>query len=246
MSCHSELVKRSGSKTDNGEVFQERKVLRVHGLNKRFQTATEPVTVLSGLSFSLQPGRSLALTGRSGSGKSTLLNLLCGLEAPDSGVITVAGEQFSGAEPTRSQAQRWAALRQKKIGVVFQDANLMPALTLLDNVRLRANLAGQSQSDCAPWLERLGIGGLAHRYPDQVSGGQRQRAALAMVFAMKPALILADEPTGSLDRHTADAVADVLFRLQSDSGCALILATHDTELAARCGQRLDLAHAESV
>lgn len=221
-------------------------VLKVHDLTKWFQAGTETVRVLSAMSFSLEPGQSLALTGRSGSGKSTLLNLLCGLEAPDSGDITVASEWFGNDEPFSRQAQRWATLRQQTIGVVFQDANLMPALSLLDNVRLRAQLASQPDSECAHWLELLDIGHLANRYPDQVSGGQRQRAALAMVFAMKPALILADEPTGSLDRHTADDVADVLFRLQSGSGCALVLATHDAELAARCGQCLDLAHTESV
>lgn len=221
-------------------------MLKVHGLTKSFQTSTEPVPVLSELSLTLEPGRSLALMGRSGSGKSTLLNLLCGLERPDAGVITVAGERFDSQADARQLKQRWANLRRQKIGVVFQDANLMPALSLLDNVRLRAQLAGQRESDCARWLEILDIGHLANRYPDQVSGGQRQRAALAMVFAMKPALILADEPTGSLDRHTADDVADALFRLQSDNDCALILATHDTELAARCGQRLDLAHTENA
>jgi len=221
-------------------------VLTVHGLTKSFQTATEPVPVLSELSFTLEQGASLALMGRSGSGKSTLLNILCGLERPDAGVISVAGEHFDSHNDLHRHEQRWASLRRQKIGVVFQDANLMPALSLLDNVRLRAQLAGQPDTDCVSWLELLDIGHLASRYPDQVSGGQRQRAALAMVFAMKPALILADEPTGNLDRHTADEVANALFRLQADSGCALILATHDTELAAQCMHRLDLAHTISV
>ncbi|MBW4935329.1 ABC transporter ATP-binding protein [Marinobacter sp. F4206] len=219
-------------------------LLRVRGLAKSFDSGTEQVPVLSGIALTLGRGESLALMGRSGSGKSTLLNLLCGLEQPDAGVISVCGDTFDDRQPGApdAHARSWADLRRRRIGVVFQDANLMPALSLLDNVRLRASLAGQSQADCPAWLDRLGIGELADRYPDQVSGGQRQRAALAMVFAIKPVLILADEPTGSLDRHTADEVADELFRLRSDSGCALVLATHDTELAARCDQRLDLAH----
>lgn len=221
-------------------------MLRVQDLTKSFPSSAGPVPVFSDLSFALEPGASLALMGRSGSGKSTLLNLLCGLERPDSGIISVAGERFDSHNDVHGREQRWAGLRRQTIGVVFQDANLMPALSLLDNVRLRAQLASQPDSECTHWLELLDIGHLANRYPDQVSGGQRQRAALAMVFAMKPALILADEPTGSLDRHTADDVADVLFRLQSGSGCALVLATHDAELAARCGQCLDLAHTESV
>jgi putative ABC transport system ATP-binding protein len=107
---------------------------------------------------------------------------------------------------------------------------------------LRARLAGHNDDNCQDWLERLGIGELADRFPDQVSGGQRQRAALAMVFAMKPALILADEPTGSLDRHTAEAAIGQLFELQARHGCGLILATHDPELATRCSQHLDLGH----
>lgn len=219
-------------------------LLQVHGLTKGFRSGSEQIPVLSDMALNLGQGESLALMGRSGSGKSTLLNLLCGLEYPNAGVIRVAGQLFDGghADNQRERARRWADLRRQRIGVVFQDANLMPAMSLLDNVRLRARLAGQEEQNCQAWLERLGIGALADRFPDQVSGGQRQRAALAMVFAMQPELILADEPTGSLDRHTADEVANELFRLQADSGCALILATHDAELAARCGQRVDLGH----
>lgn len=219
-------------------------LLTVRGLAKSFHSGTEPVPVLSNINMELARGEAMALMGRSGSGKSTLLNLLCGLEQPDAGVIAIGGETFDCRQTAawQTQARRWADLRRQRIGVVFQEANLMPAMSLLDNVRFRTRLAGRDDSDGAFWLDRLGIGALAGRYPDQVSGGQRQRAALAMVFAMKPALILADEPTGSLDRHTANDVADELFRLQSDSGCALILATHDAELAARCGQRMDLAH----
>ncbi|HEV8078309.1 MAG TPA: ATP-binding cassette domain-containing protein [Marinobacter sp.] len=214
-------------------------LLTVRGLGKHFASAGQTVSVLSGLELTLARGESLALMGRSGSGKSTLLNILCGLEQPDAGVVSIVGEHFSADSSTNQQ--RWARLRRQRIGVVFQEANLMPALSLLDNVRLRARLAGQSDQQCGEWLKRLGIGELAQRYPDQVSGGQRQRAALAMVFAMPPLLILADEPTGSLDARTALEVTDELFHQQAASGCALVLATHDSALAARCGQRLDLA-----
>jgi len=219
-------------------------LLLARGLNKQFRSGDEPVPVLVDFSLHLESGESLALTGRSGSGKSTLLNILCGLEKPDAGVVQVLGETFdtrSGEADNRTEG-RWGDLRRQRIGVVFQEANLMPALSLLDNVRFRARLAGQPEDDCQDWLERLGIGELAGRFPDQVSGGQRQRAALAMVFAMKPALILADEPTGSLDRHTAEAVIGQLFELQTRHGCGLILATHDPELATRCSQHLDLGH----
>lgn len=220
-------------------------VLAVEGLSKGFTSGEQRVAVLSDLSLSVGPGESLAVIGRSGSGKSTLLNLLCGLEIPDEGTITVAGESFDGAGSSDADA-RWAELRRRSIGVVFQDANLMPALSLLENVRLRGHLAGQAVGGERGWLERLGVGAEADRYPDKVSGGQAQRAALAMVFAMTPALILADEPTGSLDRHTADDVADCLFDMQRTTGCALVLATHDRELAARCDHLLDLSALDPV
>lgn len=219
-------------------------LLSARGLTKQFRSGDEPVPVLTDLSLQLEAGESLALTGRSGSGKSTLLNILCGLEQPDAGRIEVLGETFDSHPPDAGNKveARWGNLRRRGIGVVFQEANLMPALSLLDNVRFRSRLAGQPEADCLDWLERLGIGELADRFPDQVSGGQRQRAALAMVFAMKPSLILADEPTGSLDRHTAEAVVGQLFELQARHGCGLILATHDPDLATRCSQHLDLGH----
>ncbi|MGC8119842.1 ABC transporter ATP-binding protein [Marinobacter sp. VGCF2001] len=219
-------------------------LIHVTGLAKTFESGDQTVSVLSGLDLSLAGGQSLALTGPSGSGKSTLLNILCGLERPDSGHLHVAGQTLAGegAPVNKALEQAWAGLRRQCIGVVFQDANLMPALSLLDNIRLRASLAGNAGDSGQQWLSKLGIGELGERYPDQVSGGQRQRAALAMVFAVRPALILADEPTGSLDRVTAEAVADELFGLQARQGCGLILATHDPELAARCQFQLDLGH----
>jgi putative ABC transport system ATP-binding protein len=215
-------------------------VLAVEGLSKGYISGRQRVSVLADLSLSVCSGESLAVVGRSGSGKSTLLNLLCGLQTLDDGRIAVAGESFAA---TGAGAEgRWAELRRRTIGVVFQDVNLMPALSLLDNVRLRSHLAGHAAAGGErEWLERLGVGAEADRYPDQVSGGQAQRAALAMVFAMAPALILADEPTGSLDRHTADEVADSLFSVQQQTGCALVLATHDRELASRCDHLLDLS-----
>ncbi|TVP52049.1 MAG: ABC transporter ATP-binding protein [Halomonadaceae bacterium] len=217
-------------------------MVTVEQLGKGFTSAGEPVPVISGLSFQVSRGASLAVMGRSGSGKSTLLNLLCGLESPDRGEISLGEHRFATQNPAGAERDaQWAQLRCSTIGVVFQEANLMPALTLADNVRLRAHLAGQAPGAEQQWLERLGVGDLGQRFADQVSGGQRQRAALAMVFAMKPALILADEPTGSLDRHTADAVADCLFAVQQETGCTLLLATHDGLLAGRCDQLLDLS-----
>ncbi|MBY5962736.1 ABC transporter ATP-binding protein [Marinobacter nauticus] len=214
------------------------------GLSKQFESGGQNVTVLRELSVRLGTGESLALTGPSGSGKSTLLNILCGLESPGSGRLAILGKPLAGdGAPTGKALERaWCELRQSRLGVVFQDANLMPTLSLLDNIRLRARLAGQDDTSAGDWLQRLGIGELGQRYPDQISGGQRQRAALAMVFVTRPALILADEPTGSLDRRTAETVADELFELQARHGCGLVLATHDADLAARCLHQLDLGH----
>ena len=178
-------------------------VLETKGLSKSFVSGAERVDVFSNLDLTLSPGQSIALVGRSGSGKSTLLNILCGLEFADRGSVGVLGQKFepdAGNSP-RNQERRWADLRRHRIGVVFQDANLMPALSLLDNVRLRARLAGRSTAASHGWLDRLGVGELAQRYPDQVSGGRRQRAALAMVFAMEPDLVLADEPA-AVDRSS--------------------------------------------
>ena len=215
-------------------------LLTVERLSLDFLSAGQRVPVIDNLTFSVAPGESLAVVGRSGSGKSTLLNLLCGLRTPDDGAILIGNESFGHARDAGSDA-RWAELRRRLIGVVFQQANLMPALSLLDNVRLRTHLAGRCKHDELWWLQRLGVGDQADRYPDRVSGGQAQRAALAMVFAMAPSLILADEPTGSLDRHTADEVAESLFNVQLETGCALVLATHDPELAGRCDRVLDLS-----
>lgn len=209
-------------------------VLRISALHKNFQAADETIEVLSAFDLGLKAGETLALMGPSGSGKSTLLNIISGLESWDQGEVELFGQALSPGD------QRWTDLRRKAIATVFQEANLMPALSLADNIRLRASLAGRNRADVSAWLDRLGLGGLAGRFPDQVSGGQRQRVALAMAFAMEPRLILADEPTGSLDRHTAEQVADTLFAFRRQTGCPMILATHDPALAGRCDHTLTL------
>ena len=214
---------------------QLKQVVNIRGLHKHFRSGGEDVAVFEDFSLLLVAGESLAVMGPSGSGKSTLLNLLSGLEPWSSGTIELFGREMSSTSD-----DRWASLRRTAIATVFQEANLMPALSLAENVRLRAELAGRDSPDVAGWLEKLGLRDLDRRYPDQVSGGQRQRAALAMAFAMGPELILADEPTGSLDRKTAAQVADAIFRFQGEKGCPMILATHDPDLAERCDRSLTL------
>ncbi|MEX0605315.1 MAG: ATP-binding cassette domain-containing protein [Marinobacter sp.] len=211
-------------------------VVDVCDLSKSYIDGTEQVRVLSNLSFSITHRQSMALMGPSGSGKSTLINILSGIEPADDGDIRLFGESASNQD-----AAGWSELRGKRIATVFQDDNLMPTLSLGDNIRLRAQLAGKTNVDVEHWLNILGLAKLGHRFPNQVSGGQRQRAALAMAFAMQPGLLLADEPTASLDGATALQVADVLFHHQHETGCPMLLSTHDPALAARCDDILALA-----
>lgn len=214
-------------------------VVSIEALDKHFRSGGETVPVFRDFSLALADGESLALMGPSGSGKSTLLNLLSGLDHWSSGRIRLFGETMAAGDDSR-----WSELRRRAIATVFQEANLMPALTLAENIRLRARLARRDHPDTEGWLKDLGLAGLGDRYPDQVSGGQRQRAALAMAFAMAPRLILADEPTGSLDRRTASRVADTLFHFQQRYRCPMILATHDPELGERCGRTVILDQRE--
>lgn len=210
-------------------------VVDVRGLYKSYLDGTEQVRVLNDLSFAITRGQSMALMGPSGSGKSTLINILSGIEVADEGEIHLFGESAA-----TKAATWWSELRGKRIATVFQNDNLMPTLSLGDNIRLRAQLAGRTEVDVEHWLITLGLATLGHRFPDQVSGGQRQRAAMAMAFAMQPGLLLADEPTASLDGATASQVADALFHHQHQTGCPMLLSTHDPALAARCDFTLEL------
>lgn len=221
--------------TRSGQTFVQNSVVDVRGLYKSYIDGSEQVRVLSDLSFAIAHRQSMALMGPSGSGKSTLVNILSGLESAELGEIWLFGE------PTGSKtAAWWSELRGKRIATVFQDDNLMPTLSLGDNIRLRAQLAGRTDVEVEHWLTTLGLATLGHRFPDQVSGGQRQRTALAMAFAMQPELLLADEPTASLDGATASQVADALFHHQHETGCPMLLSTHDPALAARCDYTLEL------
>jgi putative ABC transport system ATP-binding protein len=177
----------------------------------------------------------VAVIGPSGSGKSTLLNLLNGLLAPDSGQLRVFGREHS-----QLSDDDWAELRRTRIATLFQDGNLIPTLSVSRNIAFRAGLAGLQQHDGEALLERLGIADTADRYPDQLSGGQRQRAALACAFVMQPELILADEPTGSLDYATARRVAPLFFDAIRERSLGALIVTHNPELAQRCDRILEL------
>ncbi len=211
-------------------------MLQVDQVTKSYQTAEGPVMVLQGVSLALSPGTSLALTGESGSGKSTLLHLVAGLDAVDGGSITVAGTALQGLDDKGR-----ADLRRDRIGLVFQQFNLIPSLTVGANLAFQARLAGRHDHDWSARLaDGLGLTPLLHRYPEQLSGGQQQRVAIGRALAGRPALILADEPTGNLDEATGDAVLGLMLGLVAESGAALLMVTHSDRLAARLDRRLHL------
>lgn len=192
--------------------------------------------VLRGVSFALAAGEMLALTGESGSGKSTLLHLAGGLDSADSGLVAVQGIDLTALD----DAGR-ADLRRGTVGVIFQQFNLIPSLTVAANIAFQARLSGRFDPALAAALTvRLGLQDQRHKYPEQLSGGQQQRVAIARTLAAKPALVLADEPTGNLDGANGQAIMDMLFGLRDRHGATLVLVTHAPELAARCDREVRL------
>ena len=210
--------------------------LALQELHKAFASAEGRVEVLRGVSLCLPRGQSLALTGESGSGKSTLLHIAAGLERVDGGQVIVAGRDMTTASDT-AQAQ----MRRGQVGLIFQQFNLIPSLTVRANLAFQARLAGKHDAGFVTTLAtRLGLDGLLGRYPEQLSGGQQQRVAIGRCLAARPALVLADEPTGNLDEATGDAVLSLMLELTAEAGAALLLVTHSPRLAARCDRRAHL------
>jgi putative ABC transport system ATP-binding protein len=211
-------------------------VLRVEGLCKSYSTPQGRIAVLRGVDVTLAAGASLALTGESGSGKSTLLHLVGALDDADSGAVVLDGVALT----VLSEHAR-AAVRREKIGVVFQQFNLIPSLTVAENLGFQARLAGRYDS---AWQEevadRLGLAELSARYPEELSGGQQQRVAIGRALAVRPQLLLADEPTGNLDEATGDNVMALALDLVAATGCAFLMATHSERLAARLQRRVRL------
>ena len=211
-------------------------LLRVNNVVKSFETGEGTLTVLRGVSLDLNSGKSLALTGESGSGKSTLLYLIGGLDVPDEGRIEILGKDIvSLNDPQR------ASLRRGTVGVVFQQFNLIPSLNVAANLSFHARLSG---SEDKSWTEHLvhylGLGSLLDRFPEQLSGGQQQRVAIGRTLAARPALVLADEPTGNLDEATADVVMNLILELVQESGAGLLMVTHSTRLAKRLDHQVHL------
>ncbi|MCW3480420.1 ATP-binding cassette domain-containing protein [Neisseriaceae bacterium JH1-16] len=206
-------------------------ILAASELGKQVSFNGETLTILRSATLSLFEGESVAIVGTSGSGKSTLLSLLAGLDYPSSGEIALFGQRLSGL----SEDQR-AVLRRDKVGFVFQNFQLMPQLTALENVLLPLELSGRrdAREAARAMLERVGLGHRLKHYPKHLSGGEQQRVALARAFVIRPKLLFADEPTGNLDPATGRQIIDLLFTLNEEEGTALVLVTHDNELASRC------------
>ena len=200
-------------------------------------TATGPVRALDGVSFTVDAGSSVAITGPSGGGKSTLLGVLGGLALPTAGAVRIGGEEIS-ALPERRRTE----FRRAHVGFVYQADNLLPFLTVVENVGLQLALdAGSAAGDrTLDLLDRLGLAGEAHRLPDHLSGGQRQRAAVARAVVHRPEVILADEPTGALDAANAAAVIDLLLEVRREIGATLVMVTHDRDAAGRMERRIGL------
>ena len=212
-------------------------VLRVTNLGKRVSLPSGQLTILEGVSFSIAAGERVAIVGASGSGKSTLLSLLAGLDVPSSGDVELAGASLAGLDEDGR-----AKLRGERVGFVFQAFQLLPSLTARENAMLPLELRGErdARTPAKAILEEVGLGARLHHYPRQLSGGEQQRVALARAFVARPDVLFADEPTGNLDTHTGEAVVNLLFRMNAESGTTLVLVTHDPALAARCDRVLHI------
>jgi putative ABC transport system ATP-binding protein len=212
-------------------------VLAAHDIGKKVSSPEGSLTILSGVSFSISAGESVAVVGPSGAGKSTLLALLAGLDLPSEGHVVLNGVNLGELDEDGR-----ARVRAESVGFVFQSFHLVPSLNALENVMLPLELAGHADARgvARAIIDRVGLGERWSHYPAQLSGGEKQRVAIARAFATEPAVLFADEPTGNLDTRTGETIMELMFDLNRRSSTTLVLVTHDNSLAGRCERVLSL------
>ena len=210
-------------------------IIAVERVTKQVQDTSGPLTILHDIDFTLAARESAAIVGASGSGKSTLLSIVAGLDTPSSGTV-----RLDGVDLFRIDEDARAAVRASRVGFVFQSFQLLGNLNALENVMLPLELQGRNDARtlATDMLRRVGLGERLSHYPKVLSGGEQQRVALARAFVVQPAVLLADEPTGSLDFATGEKVMELMFELNREAGTTLVLVTHDASIAARCDRQL--------
>lgn len=217
---------------DNDSVTEHGKALiSLTDVHLTLASAAGPVDILRGVNFSAQAGEAIGIVGPSGSGKSTLISVIAGLERPNSGQVNVSKHNLNTLDE-----DALALFRRTNVGIIFQSFHLVPTMTALDNIAIPLELAKKADAaqKAQDALALVGLKGRAHHYPAQLSGGEQQRVAIARAFIIRPAIILADEPTGNLDSETSASIMDVLFMMREQNNTTLILITHDKNLTARC------------
>lgn len=212
-------------------------ILEAVGLSKTYPSANQQLQVLQDISFSIQPGETVSIVGPSGSGKTTLLGLCAGLDRASSGYVALNGIRLQD-----QSEDALAGIRNKYIGFVFQNFQLLPTLTALENVMVPMELKKEKdiRSRALELLDQVGLASRTHHYPSQLSGGEQQRVSIARAFANQPKILFADEPTGNLDAETSEKVESLLFNLNKAAGTTLVMVTHDLELAAKTGRIIKL------
>lgn len=216
-------------------------IIEAQKLRQEVPNREGSLVILKGIDLQIFEGETVAIVGASGSGKSTLLGMLAGLDTPSSGDILVAGENI-----TTMDEEARANVRGEKVGFVFQNFQLLPSLTAQENVMLPLEVRGEAQAGekANSWLNRVGLQDRASHYPQQLSGGEQQRVAVARAFSSQAPILFADEPTGNLDTQTGNTVADLLFELNKEEGTTLVLVTHDEKLANRCQKQYRMTAGE--